>query len=210
MNINYKEAQFEFFPNSGGTPDETKRPHFMAARFTLSIENLVIFSIVSIMVVIFTFSLGVERGKRVALRDGAGRTAGADVSPAAGGAADSAVLNNAVQKTPSTGSRIPVVELTKIVDPAVSPVKVSAAALPPQDAARKSTGGFTVQIASYKSEKSAQKEALVLQKKGLKAFVLPKGQHIVLCVGNFQKREEASIYGKKLKSNYQDFVVRRL
>ena len=67
MNINYKEAQFEFFPEAARGSDETKRPHFMAARFNLSIENLVIFSIVSIMVVIFAFSLGVERGKRVAL-----------------------------------------------------------------------------------------------------------------------------------------------
>ncbi|MEI6438201.1 MAG: SPOR domain-containing protein [Candidatus Omnitrophota bacterium] len=208
MNINYKEAQFEFFPNEVSKPDETKRPHFMAARFNVSIENLVIFSIVSIMVVIFTFSLGVERGKRVALRDGAAQ-----------------VIDDKVQAVPAVLSSDPSVAkgqgfttktMTKVtgeiaqVKGSDASLKVPATALPPQEAVGKPASGYTVQVASYKSEKSAQKEVLALQKKGFQAFTLPKGQHIVLCVGNFQKREEASLYGKKLKGHYQDYVVRRL
>ncbi len=201
MNINYKEAQFEFFPNAVSAPDETKRPHFMAARFNLSIENLVIFSIVSIMVVIFTFSLGVERGKRIALRDGSSLTLDPKTAETSVAPADPVVTAKPVVKVPVVAAQSKSVDLAE---------KVSTTALQPQDAVKKPSGGYTVQVASYKSEKSAQKEAQALQKKGLKAFVLPKGQHIVLCVGNFQKKEDASIYGKKLKGNYQDFVVRRL
>lgn len=210
MNISYKEAQFELFPNAVSTPDETRRPHFMAARFNLSIENLVIFSIVSIMVTVFTFSLGVERGKRIALREGNGPALDAPVPEApvsAAGPVDPAEAVAAV-KSPAKGSAL--LASLKTVNPAVSAANVPAAAFQPQDVVKKTSGGFTVQVASYKSKKSAQKEVQALQKKGFKAYALPKGEHIVLCVGNFQKREEASMYGKKLKNNYQDLVVRRL
>ena len=209
MNINYKEAQFEFFPNTASAPDETKRPHIMAARFNLTIENLVIFSIVSIMVVIFTFSIGVERGKRLALRDAAALALDPKTVVATGDPAESPAPVVAVN--PLTKVMAGVVK-SKTADATVAAVKGSTPSpvLQPQDALKGQSGGYTVQVASYKSEKSAQREALALQKKGLKAFTLPKGQHVVLCVGNFQKREEASTYGKKLKSNYQDYVVRRL
>ncbi len=197
MNINYKEAQFEFFPNSVSTPDDTKRPHFMAARFNLSIENLVIFSIMSIMVVIFTFSLGVERGKGLAFQ-----------------ASASSVVEEKAAAAPVSSVSEPVREVSSQVVASVKPSepvkKISTVSVQPQDNGKKPSTGYTVQVASYKTEKSALREAQTLQKKGFKAFVLPKGEHVVLCVGNFQKKEEASVFGKKLKSNYQDFVVRRL
>ncbi|MBF0593803.1 MAG: SPOR domain-containing protein [Candidatus Omnitrophica bacterium] len=215
MNVNFKEAQFEFFPNTGNTPDETKRPHFMAARFNLSIENLVIFSIVSIMVVIFAFSLGVERGKRIALRDAApvaADTVSTEVSavvPADPSAVKTSSVQAQVQAVKPVLSSKPVDKtLTVVQSKKIDPV--SAAGVGSLQTGAVPSSGFTVQLASYKSEKSAKKEALTLQKKGLKAFVLPKGQHVILCVGNFQKKEDASVYGKKLKTNYQDFVVRRL
>ncbi|MBF0388155.1 MAG: SPOR domain-containing protein [Candidatus Omnitrophica bacterium] len=220
MNINYKEAQYDFFPNAASAPDETKRPHFMAARFNLSVENLVIFSIVSIMVVIFTFSLGVERGKRIALRDGAGLTLDAKASETPNATAATTVPSSAA------GTAVAVKSDSKLLagktDGKMSIAKADSKLLVAKadsklmastqvaDAVKKASGGYTVQLASYKTEKSAQKEAQALLKKGFKAFVLPKGEHLVLCVGNFQKKEEASVYGKKLKNNYQDFVVRRL
>jgi len=203
MNINYKEAQFELFPAAVNAPDETKRPHFMAARFNLSIENLVIFSISSIMVVIFTFSLGVERGKRMASREtsdaGTQEVSSRVVAPA------DPVKAVPVQVQKTMDKAIAAAALKKGVVVALPAAVVSSAG-----AVSKPAGGFTVQVASYKTEKSAQKEVQALLKKGYKAFVLPRGQHVILCVGNFQKKEDASILGKKLKSNYQDFLVRRL
>ena len=201
MNINYKEAQFEFFPESARVPDETKRPHFMAARFNLSIENLVIFSIVSIMVVIFAFSLGVERGKQIALAP-----APTDVVPQAATvvAGDPAPAAAAKVAKPADNKGLAQGNAKIALKTDVAPVAPQAKTTVP------AAGGFTIQVASYKSEKGAQREASVLKGKGYQVFMLPKGQHIALCVGCFQSKMDASVFGKKLKGQYQDFVVRRL
>src|SRR5471030_1316580 len=66
MNINYKQPQFELFPANSRTLEDINKPKFLLANLTLSIESLVIFLILGIMVALFSFSLGVERGKGVA------------------------------------------------------------------------------------------------------------------------------------------------
>src|SRR5208337_3248088 len=66
MNINYKQPQFELFPANSATLEDINKPKFLLANLTLSIENLVIFTILGIMVALFSFSLGVERGKHIA------------------------------------------------------------------------------------------------------------------------------------------------
>jgi cell division septation protein DedD len=205
MNINYKEAQFELFPNVAKTAEDPSRPHFMAAWFNLSIENLVIFAIVSIMVVIFAFSLGVERGKRIAMKDPAPAVVDARSAVQASVADPAAGTSTAssVEAVKPLGSDLVTASGKFDAGKAAAESKV-------KDPSARPSSGYTVQVASYKSGKRAEKEAQALLKKGYKAFVLSRGQHVVLCVGNFQKREDAGIFGKKLKSNYQDFVVRRL
>ena len=66
MNINYKQPQFELFPANSATLEDINKPKFLLANLTLSVESLVIFTILGIMVALFSFSLGVERGKHVA------------------------------------------------------------------------------------------------------------------------------------------------
>ena len=66
MNINYKQPQFELFPANSATLEDINKPKFLLANLTLSLESLVIFTILGIMVALFSFSLGVERGKHVA------------------------------------------------------------------------------------------------------------------------------------------------
>src|SRR5580698_4665674 len=66
MNINYKQPQFELFPANSATLEDINKPKFLLANLTLSLESLVIFTILGIMVALFSFSLGVERGKHIA------------------------------------------------------------------------------------------------------------------------------------------------
>src|SRR5580698_3887877 len=66
MNINYKQPQFELFPANSATLEDINKPRFLLANLTLSVESLVIFAILGIMVSLFSFSLGVERGKHIA------------------------------------------------------------------------------------------------------------------------------------------------
>ncbi|MBF0123560.1 MAG: SPOR domain-containing protein [Candidatus Omnitrophica bacterium] len=223
MNISYKERQITLFPDATPAPDESKRPHFTAAQLTLGVENLVILTIVSIMVILFSFSIGVERGKGIALRE-MGQPVSVDkislvkepaVPQAPAKPFWSMFGKGSVEATPLTDKDTEKMSPSdskgadSLVGKAV--VKVSEKASKVSKTPTKTATGFTIQIASYKTEKGAQIEASSLKKKGYNnVFFLQKGSYVILCVGNFQKKEEASLLGKKLMGRYQDLRVRSL
>jgi len=70
--------------------------------------------------------------------------------------------------------------------------------------------GYTIQVASFKSDKYAQMEADTLKKKGYEIYVVPRGSHQTVCVGNFARREDAQAFSKRLKKKYNDCVIRSL
>jgi septal ring-binding cell division protein DamX len=93
-------------------------------------------------------------------------------------------------------------------DKAAKPIQV---VLAKEAAVKPVNGSYTVQVASYKSQKFAQKEADALMQKGYRDIqIVPKGAYVILCVGNFSTKSDASAYTSKLKGRYQDTVVRRL
>ncbi len=69
---------------------------------------------------------------------------------------------------------------------------------------------FTIQVASFKQERDAQKEATILKKKGYDIYVLSKGKHSIVCVGKFARKNAAKQFSNRLKSKYTDCLVRRL
>lgn len=73
-----------------------------------------------------------------------------------------------------------------------------------------SGSGYTVQVASFRTNSYAQKEVALLKKRGYKAVTLNKGEHIILCVGNFPEKEEAQALLSELSRYYKDCRIRRL
>lgn len=237
MNVRYREDQIEFFSNAHGTADGVKPPRVLAAQLVLSSENLVILTICSILVIIFAFSLGVERGKKVALNtspifasaavaeqqevDIPQKESSAPEAMKAPVTADIAKagvfdfllkFSKAEEKaeTVSVVKQEKLIEVEKSVKIDVQDPKAVAKAIS-QDVAKVAAGGFTVQVASYKSDRFALKEADVLKKKGYNdVYLLTKGKYVILCVGKFTSKDGADKLTKKLKNNYQDSVVRRL
>ncbi|MFH1338680.1 MAG: SPOR domain-containing protein [Candidatus Omnitrophota bacterium] len=69
---------------------------------------------------------------------------------------------------------------------------------------------YTIQVATFKTETYAQKEAERLKKRGLEAVIVPRGNFVSVCVGNFSERQEANISLNQLKKTYNDCFVRRL
>ena len=200
MNINYKESQIDFLSHVSGKADEPARPRYMAAQISLSLENLVIFAIVAIMVVIFSFSIGIERGKGVALSASAATVVESkDVSVSTGQEKVSGKTDVRDAKAVAV-----VAKAKTVVVPVLKIVKADKSTAVP-------TGAYTLQIASYKGLKSAQREADKLKQKGFdNVYVLPKGAYTVVCVGNFQNKEDASGIKRQLNNRYQGSVVRRL
>ncbi|MFH1397470.1 MAG: SPOR domain-containing protein [Candidatus Omnitrophota bacterium] len=76
----------------------------------------------------------------------------------------------------------------------------------------KSTESYTVQVASYKNNITAQKEAQRLRKSGLESLVLAKGKYSVVCIGSFTEKNKAQevLLKLKTKKQYQDCLLRRL
>ena len=69
---------------------------------------------------------------------------------------------------------------------------------------------YTIQLASYKSKTSAQKEADSLKKKGLSPLIVSKGRYAVLCVGSFSDKENAKALLAELEKQYRGCFIRRI
>src|ERR1700733_3828252 len=144
MNINYKQPQFELFPANSATLEDINKPRFLLANLTLSLESLVIFTILGIMVALFSYSLGVERGKHMAAQ----------------------ALDERVSAAWNVGSRTMAPAVVAAV-PAVVKLSVQAPVVARNVAANR----YTLQAATYGNEEYAQHDALLLRTKGFQSFL---------------------------------------
>jgi cell division septation protein DedD len=221
MNINYKQPQFELFPANSATLEDVNKPKFMLANLTLSIESLVVFSILGIMVGLFSFSLGVERGKQLAAQALDERVAAAwNVGirkpvlpqPAAAVAAVSATtLQQGMAQRGNAGfiKKVPVATAKPVLptNPAVMPKQAPVAK--PLAKAVPVGGNVTIQLATYKNENYAKNAAMALKAQGFQPFLMKKGDFWLVCSGRFASIENASAYLKKLPAKYRASQIRR-
>jgi hypothetical protein len=180
--------QLELFSKTG-EPVRFKRhdssPFFKRFR---GYEKNILFVIGMTLLCIISFSLGVERGKTLKVGNSAVQAVKRDM-PA---------VTSIPESTPVTQK------------PPTAIIREQRPQVEPQTAQELVKKGYTIQLASYKSRSFAQKEAQELRKKGLSPMVLPKGNWIILCVGNFNERKEAEILLLQFKKRYKDCTIRRL
>ncbi len=214
MNINYKEPQFELFPANSATLEDINKPRFLLASLTLSTENVVILAILGIMIGLFSFSLGVERGRGLAAQSldekaaaawnvGGRRLAVAPVAPAV------VKPTVPVAKTSSAANLVRngfVARTTVAVPKAVIAKPIPAT---PMAAPVVSNNRWTVQVATYKNENYAQQEALGLKTKGYPTFIVKMKDFYLVCVGQFASQAQADAFFKKIQAKHQAGQVRR-
>lgn len=149
-------------------------------------EKILLLAFAFIIISIAVFSIGVNRGKQLALLS---RTE----SPVA-------------QKTKSLPG------VSENAQPVKTPAPPKDVWKTDSQVAPLSSEKFTVQLASYSATKSAEKEASLLKKQGFSPLIITKGKYIILCVGNFsQQREAKSLLAEFTKEKrYQGCYVRRL
>lgn len=149
-----------------------------------SYEKILLFLMVLLVTGLVSFSLGVEKGKRIGI-------AVQDINLRAYVPAQMPPVS-----TQATTEKLPAPALT-----APAPVKEGP----------KPFGNFyTVQVASYKTKTSALKEAERLKNKGFSSTIVTKGNFVILCVGNYPNKEKAMLSLRELKKNYPDCIIRRL
>lgn len=175
--------QLELFSQSKESPEIKKRAfNHSFLTYIWNYEKTILVIITFVITGIVSFSLGVERGKKItALKSNARFDVASGVSTS----------------TPKAPPKpIAPEENYKAVGKDNS-----------QDLLKQS---YTIQLASYKTKTYAQKEAERLKKRGLSTLFLAKGNYIVLCVGQFSDKETAQAMLSELKKQYQGCYIRRL
>jgi hypothetical protein len=191
------QSQFEFFPHAPGqAPTEGKSPYQLKS-LTLTAENIIVLGIVFVMTLVLFFSFGFEKGKRVTR---------ISLWEAFKSAAPVAAVQAQAERVvlPAREASVPE-ERGENLGAGQDPLPEI---LPSRTGAEEDI--FTIQVASFKQERDAQKEATLLKKKGYDIFVLLKGKHSIVCVGKFAQKNAAKQFSNRLKNKYTDCLVRRL
>ena len=196
MNINYKQSQFELFPGAGISSDRTDKPQFLFASLTLSIENIVISTIFILMAIVFSFSAGVEKGKKITI------TTPGKVIPYE----TTTMVNAKPSQKPLVTTNAAKTVIPNTVNEDVTKEKSLDAPLKQEIL----DSPFTIQVASFAKDEYAQKEAMALKKKGYEISVILKGKYSIVCVGKFSRKDEATVILSRLKKTYKDCMIRRL
>ena len=200
MNISCKrQSQFELFPGASKNIPETGRPTHLTKDLTLSLENIIVLCIIFVMSLVLFFSFGVEKGKWVANISNEDHLAQGSEKVASDSAGSDAKTKQGERVVFPVDIPEDVIEGS---DPAIGePLRIN----------DEYEELFTIQVASFKLRKNAQKEADRLKSNGHEdAFVLPKGSYTIVCVGKFSQRAEAKKFSSKLPSRYDDSLIRRL
>ncbi len=142
-----------------------------------------------IIVSLASFSIGVEKGKRLAIYSAS--VVMPVVPPAA-----------AAMPPKATAAIVPVM-------PAAIPKPI-----PQENVIRKkepqAQESFTIQVASISQRSNITNELTRLRNKGFAPFSLAKGKYTIICVGKYSEKLDAQNSLKKIKNHYPDSMLRRL
>jgi len=158
---------------------------------TLTVEKLIIVSIILVMLFVVFFALGVEKGKGLAASKGV-KTG---PQPVARAYVQPVIPARRVRETAN-------INYTR--GPAVipAPPRVDAPAKP------NSSKPYTVVAAAFSKQEFASKEISMLKKKGLEGFVYYSDPYYLVCVGEFSSKSSAQAVLNKVKKVHRDAYVR--
>ncbi|MFA4983912.1 MAG: SPOR domain-containing protein [Candidatus Omnitrophota bacterium] len=179
-------SQLELFSQTSDAPKKRREGRPLLSRLR-GYEKIILGIIVLLVTAIASFSLGVEKGRSLALRK--------------------TNLRIDVASSKNTGTA----EATQ--GPAVISPAAKEPALTEADSKTKegtSEHTYTIQLASFSNKTSIEKEAALLRKKGYNPLVIPKGKYTIICVGSFSDRETANKVLAEFKKRYKDSLIRRL
>lgn len=189
MENEFRQKQLELF---SAASEESERGAFNRLNSFINInlnwENIILLIILCLMLVILSFSLGVENGKRRILKEAVSVEPG-NLKPAQKNAASNPVI---LAQTKSN-----ILQTNAIQDKQPKELAVS-------------VNKFTIQVASFEKKSSLQSEINKLKKMGYDAWVVASGKYNKLYVGRLATKKEAETLQKKLQKIYDDCLIRRI
>lgn len=192
--------QPELFENL--SPEQKPRPSLWLAfpgRFVqlkVAYEDMVLGSLSVLLVLLAGFCLGVERGKRLNLPE-VSEPASVGIATAGEGTIPNKVLSGAAS---APAKPLPTI-------PASVPQKLSGSETGSSPDLK---GSFSIQLASYVGQESAQVEAERLRRRGITVQVVHQGKYYELRAVGFRSWSEAKASLGSLKKVYPDAFIKRL
>ncbi len=195
------DNQIEMFSETGSAYKQKNDSGNMFVSCLRGHEKIVILIISFILIGAFSFSLGVERGKKIA----SFQTNNIRIETAAAATQAAPILKQKemLRNKPDDENKNMLASLTP---PSTAQNKKEEFLIN----ASEKLGRYTIQLASYKNNSAAQKEAQKLKSNGHTTLILTKGNYIILCVGDFANKEIAKTKLSELKKKYRDGIIRRL
>lgn len=196
-----RDGQGELF--SEFETEKTKKPGYLFRRdielgkkitLNLSYENLLLFAIVFIMLLVVFFSLGVEKGKRVAVTH-----VKVEAYSRLHGLAEEERLADAEGKVTA-----PVIDKSDV--PKVAKTIETAEEKEGDVSAKK----YTVQVIAFKNAENAEKEMRRLKNEGYEAFIIPSKEWLQVCVGRYGNMEQSKADFEVLKKRYPSCYFRKI
>ncbi len=198
MTYKDKEVQPEFFCPAG----KAQKPNIFSdtffqknypSSFTLPFDTLVVVIITGLMVSLACFALGIEHGKRIALKSAQQRVVAADE-------------DNVPE--PPEAEKITAVPAA----PASAPLAVTQPEIPEQETVTAAVAGkgYVIQLVTYSSDTSANEEIQRLKANGVDGLIVKSGKYFVVCAGLFDSKTTAVHKLGNFKKRYKDCFVRFL
>ncbi|MBP7088181.1 MAG: SPOR domain-containing protein [Candidatus Omnitrophica bacterium] len=168
------------------------------ATIVLSLDKIILLGVITLILLMVSFSFGVEKGKRITLVSLQQKTEENKLNT-------TSKINISEQQEPVEQQLAAPQELPQpsVMDNTEKTIKTDIDE-------NKNIAKYYIQVASFQKENSAKEEANILKTKGYPVIIAKKGNYIVVYVGNFNDEKEAKHKLQILKERYKDCILRRL
>jgi len=190
-----QQLEFEVFPKDpkdsySYLSDFKKDTNSGASSITVALpqQSIVILVLCVVMLLVVSFTLGVERGKLIS-----GKTALAPSAPWERISAPAPMAVAPSQEVPAEARQEtpqPAAVATKDAEPAGNQ--------------------YVIQVASLKTEQAASRLADTLTKGGWPSFTKTSGDYVVVLAGSFREKKEAQNRIGELKKTYTDCFIKKI
>jgi hypothetical protein len=179
--------------------DEYSKQRFLP-HIRIPVEFIVIIAIGTLVLLIISYAVGIERGKRLSdIKYEKEQVE--ELVPIERRVVDKEVRGS---MTKSSGI-LETIEIPKVKEKAVRSKKEEAKDISPS---RKS--GYIIQLASFKNEGSARAEIKKLKKKGVKGHLTKSGEWYLVYATGYRTISDAKKARQELIADYEDCYIRKV
>lgn len=193
-------GQDELFKDDSTAWQTTSRTSFFSTKqWTLGLDKIILFIIVTMIFFVLSYSFGYERGRHSMDEKMKELTKQIETLPVA------------TESQPEAGEVI-----LSDAEPAPESITTDGTdgATTSQDAEsiQVQNGKYTIQLATVLKKDRAEEQLKVLEKKGIKAFMLVRGKYYEICVGSFATASSAKGQLSQIHSEgrFSDAFIRPL